>query len=65
MLSSCQLDVVIMHILFQVSTAIRNHLNKANLQLIEELTFNTDDQSVELLVNALKASTSTFLALCN
>jgi len=44
-------------VLFQFSTQFKNHLNKVNLQLIEELTFNTDDQNIDLAVKALHVST--------
>ncbi|XP_065899532.1 gamma-aminobutyric acid type B receptor subunit 2-like [Dysidea avara] len=48
-----------------VSTKFKSHLNQANLQLIEELTFNTDEaeNNVELVVNALKNSPARIIFL--
>ena len=45
-----------MHVLSQFSTELKSHLNKVNLQLIEELTFNTDDEDVDSVVDTLKVS---------
>ncbi|XP_065899528.1 gamma-aminobutyric acid type B receptor subunit 2-like isoform X2 [Dysidea avara] len=47
------------------STEFKSHLNQANLQLIEELTFNTDEaeNNVELLVNTLKNSPARIIFL--
>ncbi|XP_065899536.1 gamma-aminobutyric acid type B receptor subunit 2-like [Dysidea avara] len=39
-----------------VSTEIKSHLNKENLQLIGEHTFNTEDDNVEFVVDVLKNS---------
>ncbi|XP_065899539.1 gamma-aminobutyric acid type B receptor subunit 2-like isoform X2 [Dysidea avara] len=36
------------------STEIKSHLNKENLQLIGEHTFNTEDDNVDFVVDALK-----------
>ncbi|XP_065899540.1 gamma-aminobutyric acid type B receptor subunit 2-like isoform X3 [Dysidea avara] len=38
------------------STEIKSHLNKENLQLIGEHTFNTEDDNVDFVVDALKNS---------
>ncbi|XP_065899518.1 gamma-aminobutyric acid type B receptor subunit 2-like isoform X2 [Dysidea avara] len=47
------------------STGFKSHLNQANLQLTEELIFNTDEaeNNVELLVNALKNSPARIIFL--
>ena len=52
------MGLTLLYLLFQFSTEFRGHLSRLRLQLIEEVTFNTDEKedNVGFVINTLKVS---------